>query len=344
MNPTNWMRQLSDDKWLRQIVMPGSHDAGVYGTAQVILRTPSLVNREYTVCQHSDFSKQAAAGSRFFDCRVFFRKLPQTERTGKQLYAKPGQATQKFENTLGHFAREKVSRSQQPSMGGFGGTLAVILRDALEFVLAHPTEFIILRFSHTYHPTECVDEIKRIIRDQRYANAVFKEQGNLATRRIGDLRGKVIMVFDEKFNHHITPTEGILRFKKYSDGLTNISGLSTCGTFSSSLKMSKVHEGAMSAVNKHLAHPADPGHLHFVYWQQTAGIIGEKDVLKTTVAPRKPGQQWSGGAHANLADFAAELKQLYDNNRGRMPANVVSHDFVTSDTCEKIIRLNPGIT
>ncbi len=343
MNPTMWMRDLPDDKWLRQIVMPGSHDAGVYGTAQVILRTTSLVKREYTVCQHSDFSKQATAGSRFFDCRVFFRKLPQAERAGKQLYGKAGQATQKYENTLGHFAREKVKGAAQPKMGGFGGTLAVIVRDALEFVLAHPTEFIILRFSHTYHPTECVHEIKDIIADQRYANAVFKEQGNLATRRIGDLRGKVIMVFDEQFNHHITPTEGILRFKKYSDGLTNISGLATCGTFSSSLKMSKVHEGAIGAVNKHLAHPPDPGHLHFVYWQQTGGIIGEKDVFKTTVAAREPGKQWSGGAHANLADFAAELKRIYDNNGHRMPANVVSHDFVTAQTCERIIRLNPDV-
>ena len=337
MSTTDWMRNLSSDKWLRQIVLPGSHDAGVWGTTQTIVRASALVKAEYTVCQHSDFAKQALAGSRFFDCRVFLREIPKDQRTGNK----------KYEQRLGHFAMErqklgKLSLSKQPTMGGYGGALEAIVGQALEFVLAHTTEFIVLRFSHTYHPTECVAQIKRVVASKpAYQGAVYVKTGNIATTRIGDLRGKVIMIFDEKFNHHITPTEGIHRFKKYSDGCAKIDGIATCGTFASSLKMSEVHEKTIAAVRKHLEHPSDPGlgHLHFVYWQQTAGMFGEKDVFKTTTARQKAGKAWSGGAHANLGDFVTELKAM--DARGRLPVNVISHDFVSADTCTPIIRMNP---
>lgn len=336
MSTATWMGQLPDKKLLRQIVMPGSHDAGVYGTVQTIVRSQAMVKPSYTVCQHSDFFMQATAGSRFFDCRVFLRAKPATERTSP---------ADKYENRLGHFAREKVSGSKQPSMGGYGGALAAVVGQAFEFVLANRTEFVILRFSHTYHPSECVDEVKQVIASKAaYSGAVYKQTGNIAVKPIGELRGKVIMVFDEKFNHHITPSEGIHRFKKYKDGLDHIDGLSTCGTFSSSMKMSKVHEGAIGGANKHLAHPGDTslGHLHFIYWQQTGSAFGEKDVYKTTSAPKKPGKDWSGGAHANLGAFVDELK-VNLTPEAKMPANVISHDFVTADTCTRIIKMNPGL-
>lgn len=334
MNPSSWMRQVGDTKWLRQIVMPGSHDAGVYGTAQTLLRAAPLVENKYVVCQHSDFGLQAAAGSRFFDCRVFLKKIAENQRTAPD---------RKYANVLGHFAFERVKGSKQPTLGGYGGALAAVLGQALDFVLANTSEFVILRFSHTYYPDECMRQIREVVASKpAYANAVYKQSGNLAVKRVGELRGKVIMVFDEKFNHHITPTEGFHRFAKYSDGATAISGLATCGVFSSSLKVADVHEGAAKGVAKHLEHPGDPGsgHLHFIYWQQTAGALGEKDIFKTTSAPKVQGRQWTGGAHANLGDFAAEL-DARRRSSGKLPANVISHDFVTAQTCERIIRLNP---
>lgn len=327
MDTTSWMRQIRDNKWLRQIVMPGSHDAGVYGTAQTITRgVPGFVSKPTNsiVCQHSDFGRQALAGSRFFDCRVFLRKT--TDATGAKVY----------EQKLGHFFKEKVVGSKQPTMGGYGGALTAIVGQALDFVISKPSEFIILRFSHTYHPTECINAIQQVIASNpAYANAVYKLTGNIATKTIGELRGKVIMIFDEKFNHHITPTQGIHRFKKFSADADQIDGLATCGAFASSSDMSKVHAETIRAVEKHRTeHQGTPGHLHFVYWQQTGG-----DVFKNTTAPKKEGKQWSGGAHTVMGDFLYELWQQSTENV--KPANVISHDFVTADTCSKIISLNP---
>jgi hypothetical protein len=342
MNTAHWMRNLNDNKLLRQIVMPGSHDAGVYGTSQTILRSTALgVKKQYVVCQHSDFGLQAMSGSRFFDCRVFFRKIPRDERQAPD---------QKYENLLGHFGIERVKLgklklSQEPALGGYGGSLSAILSQAFDFVIGNTSEFVILRFSHTYHPTECIQEIKRILDSKPvYKNHAYKNNGNIAMKRVGELRGKVIMVFDEKFNQHITPGEGILRFSKFSVGKANIDGLSTCGEFARDKELAKVYAGAMRGVREHLDnHPGDgAGHLHFVYWQQTASAVGEKDVFKTTVAPKVPGQQWSGGAQSNLGDLIAQFAAQRDQAHGRMPVNVVSHDFVTSETCEKVIRLNPN--
>jgi hypothetical protein len=336
MNTKNWMKDLNDARLLRQIVMPGSHDAGVYGTAQTVLRSSALVKERYVVCQHSDFGMQALAGSRFFDCRVFLQTIPKKDRTSPD---------DKYKNVLGHFAREKVKGSKEPSMGGYGGALGAVLGQALDFVVSNPSEFVILRFSHTYHPKECMEQIKAVIASKpAYKNAVYKQPGNLAMKRVGDLRGKLIMVFDEKFNHHITPTEGIHRFSKYSAAVQSIDGLATCGVFARSMDMAKVHDGMAKGVDEHLKnHPGDgAGHLHFVYWQQTAGVFGEKDIYKTTSAARTDGK-WTGGAHANLDDLVAELKERRKMSANRLPINVLSHDFVTADTCRKIIGLNPDL-
>lgn len=324
MSTVDWMRNLSDKKWLRQIVMPGSHDAGVYGTAKTVLRNSKFVQNSYVVCQHSDFSKQALAGSRFFDCRVFQQQVA------------PGQ----YELKLGHFALERKKKAT-PAIGGYGGALEAVLRSSFEFVLANPTEFVILRFSHTYHPDACVQEINQIIQsDARFSGATYKLTGNIATKPIGELRGKVVMVFDEKFNKKITPTAGIHRFKKFKTGLDQIDGLATCGNFASNMNMATVHAEAISAMTEHMNdHKGQPGHLHFVYWQQTAGIFGEKDIYKTTTAAPTPNVAYSGGASQHVADFAAEIQQNITGTT--MPVNVISHDFVTSATCMPIIRLNP---
>ena len=54
---------------------------------------------------------------------------------------------------MGHFGIEKGKLPHDGStgmMGGHGGSLATAVKDAVAFVKTYPSEFIILRFSHTY--------------------------------------------------------------------------------------------------------------------------------------------------------------------------------------------------
>lgn len=87
-------------------------------------------------------------------------------------------------------------------------------------------------------------------------------------------------------------------------------------------------------------------HLHFVYWQQTAGAFTGENVKKTTLQGKKTSRggaerDWTGGAHANLQDFMGILEQDWINDM-ELPANVVSHDSVKPETCRRIVRLNIG--
>lgn len=90
---------------------------------------------------------------------------------------------------------------------------------------------------------------------------IYKSDGgNIADQKIRFLRGKVVMVFDQKsFPAHVTPGEGINRFSKFEPGAEIAGGLSTCGIFESSkpfgnLKMSNVRDNANRGVSEHRDH------------------------------------------------------------------------------------------
>ena len=334
MDTARWMSNLHGDLRLDQIVMPGSHDAGVYGVGEMTAKSSAL---SWAKCQYSNFGGQAEAGSRFFDLRVFVQKIEEKKTILGKLPARA-------ELRAGHFMSEGSSK-KEPTGGAFGGSLVNILKDSCGFVEAHPTEFLILRYSHIKNPDLVVQAIRFFItnmgprRDLIYING---NGGNLAALPIKSLRKKVIMVFDEKaFPAHITPGEGIHRFKKHpASGVAKLpSGLCTCGEFSASaifgkMSMSAVRKQAEGSLAAHKSHGNTVPHLHFIYWQQTAGALTWKNVEQTTTA--------KGGAHAKLPQFTQQMFGEGLASDGRPPVNIVSHDFVTTETCTEIIGLNPA--
>ena len=192
--------------------------------------------------------------------------------------------------TLGHFFRD----TKEGSGGGYGGSLETVITDALSFVRNHPTEFIILRFSHTQCPDQVADLIEQIYDRDGNDDYIFTGDVNIAQCRLAQLKKHVIMIFDSKFNKQrlqsvqdkkILQTfrkvtykpgrglaaKGMHLFTKYKDGKPCPNGLCTCGKFASSDKMSKVYEDSLKAAKEHLDHPSD--HLCFVYWQLTGGRV-----------------------------------------------------------------------
>jgi hypothetical protein len=230
--------------------------------------------------------------------------------------------------------------------GGYGGSLATVINDALGFVRSHPTEFIILRFSHTKCPDEVADMLESVFDRHDNHKYIFVGDVNIAQARVSDLRGKVVMVFDGKFNKQrlqqvqVKKTlqslrtveykggrglaaKGMHLFTKFEEGKASGNGLCTCGGFASSDKMDKVYGKSIEAVKKHLNHGSD--HLCFVYWQLTGG-----NVQNNTMA--------ASGTHARLDGFLQEVLQNAMAS-GNLP-NVISHDFVSEDSCSQIISLN----
>lgn len=347
MSNENWLSQVDGSKHLYELTIPGSHDAGVYrdvatigGTAitmkDVSVKTP-FVSSGQVRCQSLSIYNQAVAGSRFFDCRVYLRSFPLKKYENGKL------VKQQKVPTLGHFFKD----TKEGMGGGYGGSLATVINDSLSFVRSHTTEFIILRFSHTQCPEEVANMLEQIYDSNGNDQYIFTGDVNIAQARLANLRGRVVMVFDSKFNKQRLQTyqvkktlqkfrsvehkqgrglaaKGMHLFTKYSEGKPAGNCLCTCGSFASSDKMSKVYEKSIDAVKKHRDHGGNPSdHLCFVYWQLTGGTV-ETNTRAAT------------GPHARLQDF------IYDcvKSCGNALPNVISHDFVERDTCTPIIRLN----
>ena len=74
---------------------------------------------------------------------------------------------------------------------------------------------------------------------------------------------------------------------------------------------------------------------------------GAGDIHKSTVASNsrtligKKEKDYTGGAHANLGAYVDEIKANMNSGSWDLP-NVISHDFVTDQTCKAIFELNPN--
>ncbi len=339
MSNANWLSTVDGAKYIHELVLPGSHDAGVYRddtTGKDITLKTSGISTARVRCQGMSILNQAVAGSRFFDCRVYLRSFP-IKKVVNGKTVKEQQVP-----TLGHFFKD----TKEGMGGGYGGSLVAVIQDAISFVRDHPTEFIILRFSHTKCTDEVADALETLYDMHDYKGFIFVGDVNIAQCRLRDLRGKVVMAFDSKFNKQRLASyqekktlqalrsvsmkagrglsaKGMHLFKKYQSGSAAGNGLCTCGEFASSDNVKKVFDASVQAAKAHRDHGED--HLCFVYWQLTGGLVEAN-----TTGPK--------GTHVKLDGF---LQEVVKNalGSGKMP-NVVSHDFVNDTTCAQIISLN----
>lgn len=323
MANANWLGDVPGTRLLHEICIPGSHDAGVYGDSIDTRKSPASWAR----CQTGNIFEQATAGSRMFDCRVFLKKVGGT-----------------MTPTMGHFFSEKTKGSfgkkHETGRGGaYGGSLLNCIYDAIRFVKQHDTEFLILRFSHTYCPTEVGTALNTFLALGDNLRYIYTGNNNIAQERLSSLRGKVIMVFASEFHAGFSAVDGYLPFYKHVPDVTTAGGLCTCGIYKGSSDMKKVHGSAEQGLDDHAQHGGDD-HLSFVYWQQT---MKPGDIKKATTEKASKGVlgvgSSKGGAHAQLGGFCDEIRNKVAAGDWKLP-NVISHDFVKDETCAQIIALN----
>ena len=118
-NYADWMwvnRFLIGNRTLKQVVLPGSHDAGMYDTPKCHgMATPAT-----TKTQTHTIYDQLCCGSRYFDLRPIWY------------------GGSRFRT--GHF--------DSPGVGCFGGDVDDVLRDVRRFFDNGAKELVILVFSH----------------------------------------------------------------------------------------------------------------------------------------------------------------------------------------------------
>lgn len=339
---TLWSRTLRDDLLLKNITMPGSHDATIYDGADFNKSgfTKYVVSKARSITQSGSIGDQCRAGARFFDVRL------KTD----------GGVVRGYHQTAGQ--------------GGVGASASKILDDVDGFLGARGSEFVILRISHTDRSTGIVDQVL----NHPIAKRLYKGNGNLANARIGDLRGKAICIFDvKKFgfkkktfgsnkDNLIDQAKGIHGFYKYSEGQKITDGLPICGCFEGKMSINDVIADGLKGANDHACHPDD--HLFFLYWQQTGGYVESNTKAPGGFDPKSP-LKLTGGTHANTPRMLKLLQQQSVLNAVNKPdkaedkqwkvvaasrgdrmclPNVISYDFVNATTSEQIVLINdPGV-
>lgn len=345
--------ELGPHKRLNDIVVAGSHDAGITGGGGNVQT------------QAVDIGGQARAGVRVFDLRIAAAATPGMHGGHKGVELRAFHADGKLmknETKFRHLA--DVGRTvgvQRTKLrgGAFGLGLTSMLDSARDFVTSREgsTEFLILKFDKCLNWQLIAEACIGVL-----GNTLYRGGGNLNTAPLRQLSGHVIVLFSIKgmaeLNGVYGPADGILPFNNLYDkanGSTAYSrafvglqyygkgGTSVMKPFSkrsqNASKQGKLMDGA-----KQLGHPDVMG---MMYWTSTGMFESiEKRNQKMWEAPNvtRLRKLWAQGLQEFLV-YRSPLNVPIGSpaigpQRRRYLPNMVMIDFADNTKCQHIRDLN----
>lgn len=334
MAGNDWMSYIPNNNLhLREIVMPGSHDAGVSEVHNDWKRVK--VPSSWYICQSQDIAGQLNSGARFFDLRFEMK----------------GGTPTTVHETAG--------------VGGWGEDADSIFNSIDNFLQANTREFVIVRVSHTDGTAgRAVSTSQRnMMHHSRYYTA--GAQNNLSRYPIRAFRGKAIVAYGSDAIANPDPSIGQIRFGKASNA--GRGGIVTCGEFPNSNDMDLIRYKSIKRTNEHRNHNCNnhshDNHLFMLYWQMTGGDVK----THTTAGGNSPDWHLANafranyGTHYNLRyllralagsiggnvrhahTLRADSVQAmpgHDNNRINWVPNVINLDFINDEVCASIALFN----
>ncbi len=340
---------LGPDKKLNEIVMAGSHDAGITGGGSNVQT------------QDRDIYEQAKAGVRIFDLRIALATTGGTHDGAKLAELKAFHADKKLvsnKTTTRHVGSlgttQQVERSKLRG-GAFGMNLSNMLSQAKRFVDENPNEFLLLKFDKSTNwlliAEACVNYL---------GSALYTGGGNLNTQTLRDLRGKVVPLFVESGMQALRsanvngPGIGILGIKNmkddkggYNDRYEGIQYYGKGGTSPfSPFKKTKQNVTKQSDLMKK-GGQGNPAVMGMMYWTSTGlfeSIKDRNDGMWTQPNVDKLKRMWSQGLEQAIQDRAGKYAQINGFGGGqRLKAflpNFVMIDFADPTKCGEIFELN----
>jgi hypothetical protein len=311
-----WMERLPDTTELQNVVMPGSHDAGMWACEGV--------GRDgHVITQDLDMTGQLDAGCRFFDFRIFnFNTFGTT--TAANL-------------NFGHFA-ELTGRGNS-AIGRFGPKLVPVLKQVAAW-MANNNDTVFLRFSHINSSNNPV--VRATVATELGAYLYKPTVGplNLAKTRLGTLGGagalrkKVCTIYDAGDKFVRDWPNGVLPYKSYKKVDTIPAQAATldlqmCGEYSDKSNYEEMVAGQVSRSKDHVAHclAMDPAHLFMMYFTLTSGVQN----IKSMTSPH------FGKLPAFLAKFVTKRAL------GGGP-NIVAMDFIDQAKCDLVVNAGNTLT
>lgn len=335
-------QELGPDKRINEIVLVGSHDAGV---------TNGGGN---TQTQDLDIHGQATSGVRVFDIRIIGAVVKKgTASAVVDLKAYHGKGPEKNKTGVSLHTGEVVTTKVKSMWGGaFGMSLTKILSDASKFVTQNPTEFLMLKFDHCSNWMGIAEACVTVL-----GNTIYKEGGNLNTKTLRNLQGKVIVLFTsdglEAVHHMYGIPQGILGIKNLVKGGAydpNYHGLQYFGKGGTSImKPFNKLEQNVKKQKKLMAKGAagNPEVVGMMYWTTTG--INESIRDRNTGMWSQPNvarlkQMWEGGLSDAIESRNNKFRKIdgFDSGvtlKAFMP-NIVMIDFAEPIKCGHIFELN----
>ncbi len=349
------------DKQLNEIVIVGSHDAGVTG------------GDANTQTQDLDIFGQAEAGVRFFDIRITGAVVKQggaSDVVTLKAYHGKGPSSTK---TAVDLRTGQTGKVEVKSLwgGDFGLSLTKILNDALRFVTKNSSEFLILKFDKCANWDMIADACRSILGGSLFSGS------NLNTTTLRALQGKVICAFMTKgYTSLKLPGQnaGISHIKNlykppagYSRTFPGLQYWGSGGTpinnngFEKKIqdnvsKQTKILTSASTGINEKKrtfkknipgCSAADPNAIGMMYWT-TTGVnksIKERNDLMWDKDHRGGLEELWRTGFANYIDNALpkNVDACSFSSGGTLKLfmpNIVMIDFADEDKCEYIYGLN----
>lgn len=337
--------ELGADKRLNQVVVAGSHDAGITGGGANVQT------------QDKDIKGQAAAGVRVFDLRIAAAATGSTHGSAKgaQLKAFHGGVSK---STQTRFVQD-VGRTVQVQgdslkYGEYGMGLTKMLKDGKAFVTTHPEEFLIFKFDKCANWDLIAEACVSVL-----GTAIYKGAGNLNNKTLKDLKGKVIVVFTSDGIAAVRTQgypvgSGILGIKNlYGGGAVyeeDYDGMQYFGKGGTSVAkpFGKLRQNEKKQT-KLMTQGADgnPDVLGMMYWTSTGLIesIRERNAEMWTgsnVTALK--KMWKNGLSESIESrIAKNVDPTSHASGGTLKAfmpNIVMIDFADETKCQTIYELN----
>lgn len=339
-------------KRLNEVVFAGSHDAGINDGSW------------FVKTQKHNIILQAIAGVRIFDLRI-----AATSVSGKVGGVKKAElktyhgALYESKGSTRHIGNNDQVIDRYGAMPGtkFGGGLSEILSQAQSFVQDMPSEFLLLKFDHCKN-WELIAEACQAEAD----NYLYKGTGNLNTKTLDELKGKIIVLFSpdglaaidrNRFNQR-SGIHGIRNLyskdgpgKVYDVDYPGLQYVGKGGT--SAFTPLTFAKGKMKEnVKKQTARLGaavgmDPEVIGMMYWT-TTGFLGSiksrnDKMWKAHQEPRMA-QLWSNGLEVAVSERLGKDLPLLGMAKGAkikmfMP-NFVMIDFADPQKCKVIADLN----
>lgn len=343
----NWMAGEDDDTKLRQLCMPGSHDACMYTVRETSTAGTFII--QSSVTQFLTIGEQLQAGTRFFDIRLY------RDRDSRVIRA-------------GHFPSKGSSTNH---MGEYGPPFLDVCRDIQAFMAANPSEVVLLKFSLSKNASGP----GLALIEQQLVDFLFTSNGavNLADVPLSRLRGTVLALFDSPtgstayFNDRLhvvskrTPTAaaaaGLLASTRRSTLWLNGDAPTADALDTVISKQNEARDGDG-------AREMAP-HLEMFYLTITAGtgtaIQAGLDFRETSTARARMcvadntarefglrGVARADGNHlrsrySSWEDGAgARYETAMRRAQGRRMTNVFIYDFINNDVNDRILHQNPS--